>query len=120
MLRRRFSPVLLSSLALALTGLLHSQTAEQAAKAATAFQANARAVLVDVVVTDRNGRPVQGLHEGAFQVEEDGHGQKITSFEEHAGTQAITRIPAPLLAALPFAASRTRASPGPTSNPNLR
>jgi hypothetical protein len=51
MLRRRFSPVLLSSLALALTGLLHSQTAEQAAKAA-AFQANARTVLVDVV-TDR-------------------------------------------------------------------
>jgi VWFA-related protein len=52
------------------------------------FRANARTVVVDVVVTDKNGRPAQGLQKEAFQVAEDGHPQKITSFEEHAGGQA--------------------------------
>jgi hypothetical protein len=40
------------------------------------------------VVTDRNGRPVQGLHRETFPVDEDGQGSKITSSEEHVGTRS--------------------------------
>lgn len=38
-------------------------------------------VEVDVVVTDREGRPIQGLTRGDFTVEEDGQRQAIESFE---------------------------------------
>lgn len=44
-----------------------------------------RAVLVDVVVTDRNGNPVTGLNQNAFRVTEDGKQQPISFFEEHRG-----------------------------------
>lgn len=44
-----------------------------------------RAVLVDVVVTDRNGNPVEGLRQDAFHVAEDGKPQTISYFEEHRG-----------------------------------
>ena len=46
-------------------------------------------VILDVVVTDRSGQPVEGLHKGDFVVAEDGHQQTITSFEEHTGAQAV-------------------------------
>ena len=89
MLQRRFFPVLLAvGLALSLSAFSQSQAAEQSSKETTTFKTNARTVVVDVTVTGRNGRPVRGLHKEAFLVEEDGHGQKITSFEEHAGTQS--------------------------------
>ena len=37
-------------------------------------------VLVDVVVTDKQGKPVPGLHPDDFVVEENGKQQKIASF----------------------------------------
>lgn len=46
---------------------------------------NSRAVLVDVVVTDRNGNPVRGLKQDAFKVAEDGAPQNLSFFEEHRG-----------------------------------
>jgi|SRR5580658_464117 VWFA-related protein len=80
-------------LPLFLAAALQSQTsAPNSTEIGTTLKSNVRLVAVDVVVTDRNGRPVQGLHKETFLLDEDGHAQKITSFEEHAGTQSA---PAP-------------------------
>lgn len=58
------------------------------------FQAEARTVLVDVVVTDAHDRPVQGLPVTTFRVFEDGAPQQITFFEEHHGvTQPARPLP---------------------------
>ena len=46
---------------------------------------NSRAVLVDVIVTDRSGKPVDGLKQDAFTVTEQDKPQAIKFFEEHAG-----------------------------------
>jgi len=71
--------------------LAQSQTsAAESAKLGPTLKSSARLVVVDVTVTDRNGRPVPGLHKDAFLVEEDGRRQNITSFEEHSGTQSNT------------------------------
>ena len=48
----------------------------------TTIQAHARAVVLDVVVTDKNGHPVHGLKAQDFQVMEDGAPQRVASFEE--------------------------------------
>jgi len=47
------------------------------------FKTQARAVLVDVVVTRENGEAVTSLHKGNFNVMEDGKEQSIDFFEEH-------------------------------------
>ena len=47
------------------------------------FKANARAVVVDVVVTKSNGDPVPALTRKSFQIIEDGKPQTIDDFEEH-------------------------------------
>jgi VWFA-related protein len=47
------------------------------------IKANARTVVVDVVVTRGNDDPVPGLHQQDFQVLEDGKPQAIDFFEEH-------------------------------------
>jgi VWFA-related protein len=49
---------------------------------------NSRSVLVDVVVTDKSGKPVTGLKQDAFTVTEQGKPQEIGFFEEHAGMPA--------------------------------
>ena len=54
-----------------------------------AFQANARIVVLDVVVTGKNQRPLTGLHKQDFVLSEDGHPQTITYFEEHTGAQPL-------------------------------
>jgi len=40
-------------------------------------------VVLDVVVTDSYGRPIHGLTQKDFTVEEDGHAQQILSFDVH-------------------------------------
>jgi VWFA-related protein len=49
------------------------------------IKSEVRIVLVDVVVTSGNGRPVGGLRKEDFQVVEDGRPQTISFFEEHKG-----------------------------------
>lgn len=49
----------------------------------TTLRVNSRAVLVDVLVTDKNGNPVTGLKQDAFTVSEQGKPQTISFFEEH-------------------------------------
>jgi VWFA-related protein len=53
-------------------------------------------VLVDVVVTDKNGRPISGLSKDRFQLLENGAPQQIAYFEEHA-VAAAAAAPIPQL-----------------------
>jgi VWFA-related protein len=68
---------------------LQSQTPPPGANGKPAFQANARIVVLDVVVTGKNQRPLTGLHKQDFVLSEDGHPQAITYFEEHTGAQPL-------------------------------
>jgi VWFA-related protein len=74
----------------------HSQTAQPGLNAPVVFHANAQTVILDVIVTGQNGKPVEGLHQEDFLLAEDGHPQTITSFEEHTGTQSV-QVAAPEL-----------------------
>ncbi|MFN8092841.1 MAG: VWA domain-containing protein [Vicinamibacteria bacterium] len=53
------------------------------------FPVAARRVVVDVVVTDRDGAPVAGLTAADFEVSEDGKPQAVVSFEEIGATAAV-------------------------------
>jgi VWFA-related protein len=54
-------------------------------------------VLVDVVVTDHHGVPVEGLTRDNFVILQDGHPQQVVSFEAHSPASApITPPRAPL------------------------
>ncbi len=71
-----------------------SQTAQtsqstQSSAAATSlpqytFRQNVNRVVVDVVVTDSNGKPIEGLTQKDFSVSEDGKPQEILSFDEYS------------------------------------
>jgi VWFA-related protein len=91
--RLRFSLwhlLLLGAIVTLLTAPLHSQTAVPDASGRLVFKANVRTVVLDVVVTGRDGKPVQGLRKEDFQIAEDGHSQAITFFEEHSGAHPVT------------------------------
>ncbi len=53
------------------------------------FKANARAVLVDVVVTDSHGNPVSGLRQQDFKLTENGKPESVVFFEEHKGAAVV-------------------------------
>jgi VWFA-related protein len=55
----------------------------------TTLRVNSRAVLVDVLVTDKKGAAVKGLPQSAFSVKEQGKPQAITFFEEHHGIEPV-------------------------------
>ncbi|MEO8737532.1 MAG: VWA domain-containing protein, partial [Edaphobacter sp.] len=59
-------------------------------RAVTTLHAEARLVVLDVVVTDGKGHPVTGLKQGDFKLLEDGQPQAVKSFEEHAPTDPAT------------------------------
>jgi len=46
------------------------------------FKVSSQIVVVDVVVTDRSGKPVSGIAPSEFHVAEDGKDQRIANFEE--------------------------------------
>jgi VWFA-related protein len=50
-----------------------------------AIKAESRIVVVDVVVTDKQGQSVTGLRKDDFHISEDGNPQIVSSFEEHKG-----------------------------------
>jgi VWFA-related protein len=82
-LKRFLCAVALASTAAAIP--LCSQTNQPATTAADpTLQINSSAVLVDVLVTDRDGRPVKGLKQDAFTLDEQGKPQTISFFEEHS------------------------------------
>ena len=57
----------------------------------TTLRVSSRAVLVDVLVTDKKGEPVRGLPQSAFAVKEQGKPQTITFFEEHQMAESTGR-----------------------------
>ena len=73
-----------------------------AGQAATTLHANARLVLLDVVVTEK-GAAVHSLERQRFHVFEDGHEQPVAFFEEHSGAEPhpATVRPAMIPATLP-------------------
>jgi VWFA-related protein len=78
--------------------------AESAAPAqtGTTLHANARLVLLDVVVTDK-GAAIHGIDRQRFHVYQDGHEQPLAFFEEHssAGPHLAAARPAMIPASLP-------------------
>jgi VWFA-related protein len=87
----------LSGLFVATVAVAGSQaqgTVADATSKGTPIKSEVQLVLLDVVVTSGNGRPVGGLRKDDFQVAEDGHPQTISFFEEHTGT-------APIIVSLP-------------------
>lgn len=50
---------------------------------AATLKINVRTVLVDVVVMDKNNKPISGLSKDDFKVMEDGKPQEVTFFEPH-------------------------------------
>jgi VWFA-related protein len=59
----------------------------------TVIKATVTLVVVDVVVTDRDGQPVHGLQEQDFRVSEDGQEQQIRSFEAHMNAATMETGP---------------------------
>jgi VWFA-related protein len=76
----------------ALIGFAVTLAAQTAAPDANApistLRITSRAVLVDVIVTDKSGKPVTGLKQDAFAVTEQGKPQAIRFFEEHTAAPA--------------------------------
>jgi VWFA-related protein len=64
---------------------------------AATFQISGKAVLLDVVVTDKSGNPVTGLKPEAFSVLEKGKPQTISYFEEHKDAEDTKPVELPLL-----------------------
>jgi len=76
--------------------LLHSQAIQiPPAPSPPTIRTTTNNVLLDVVVTDKNGQPVHNLPEEKFQVFENGVAQPIAFFEEHVAEPA----PPPIAAA---------------------
>ena len=105
--------VVLLIVALALEALVTAQGQTSPQPQSQSFAAGATAVLVDVVVRTKQGRPFLGLTANDFDVFEDGVRQKIGSFSvvERAGGFGIRvgrRVSAP-----PAAESGTGNSPEP-------
>jgi len=90
---RKFCPVfLLLAVASVQAQTSEHQTANSNAQVPT-IKTEARAVVVDVVVT-QGKEPVVGLHKEDFEVSEDGKAQTISFFEEHtAGTVSPVTLP---------------------------
>jgi VWFA-related protein len=61
------------------------------------FKISGKAVLLDVVVTDKNGNPVTGLKQEAFSVLEKGKPQAISFFEEHKADEDVKPVELPTL-----------------------
>src|SRR5580658_7332575 len=56
---------------------------QQADAGAVVFHQSVRRVIVDVVVSDANGKPVSGLTADDFSITEDGKPQRVRSFDVH-------------------------------------
>jgi VWFA-related protein len=91
------SILLLGSVVAVISAPLNGQIAASDGNERPVFKANARTVVLDVVVTGKSGRPIEGLHKEDFLAEEDGHPQNITFFEEHRGVQPVRAASLPKL-----------------------
>ncbi|HEX9201833.1 MAG TPA: VWA domain-containing protein [Acidobacteriaceae bacterium] len=82
------SPAVSSAAPPAAAAQTQSMPAQSAQKPVTTLKANAQLVVVDVVVTDGNHKPVHGLKASDFALAEGNVPQTITHFEEHTALTA--------------------------------
>jgi VWFA-related protein len=77
--------------ALSLAAGLPAQSDDAQGNAGTTLKVSSRAVLVDVLVTDKSGNPIKGLKQKDFAVLEDGKQQSLAYFEEHTADDLARR-----------------------------
>jgi VWFA-related protein len=87
--------VLLSSVAAAAQSAPRASVEAQASPSTptTTLHAKVTAVVVDVVVTDKEHHPVHGLKQSNFRLTEDKNAQTIASFEEHVAQARPAPMP---------------------------
>jgi VWFA-related protein len=84
---RRFCCLLQLILSSCLIVPLHAQNVAEVVQARVpTLNVDTKAVILEVVVTKGEDGAVRGLHQGDFQVMEDGVPQSVTFFEEHTGS----------------------------------
>jgi VWFA-related protein len=66
-----------------LTPQLFAQPPASAQQPVPVFKSEARAVVIDILVTDASNEPVSGLGKQDFAVSEDGRPESVVFFEEH-------------------------------------
>jgi len=96
-MRRRWTWLLVFSCVLNREGWVQSQSPAQApgpTAPTSTLKVNSRLVLVDVTVANAQGKPVHGLAQQEFQVFDNNHPQKISTFEEHVDTPKAAYQPA--------------------------
>ncbi len=89
--------VLLTAVLMTCCGHQFAQTAEKPESSGTVIRKSVRQVIVDVVVTDSNKKPVRGLTRKDFSVSEDGSAQRILSFDVHNFDPSDSTPPLPPL-----------------------
>lgn len=85
------SILLVAALAAGITVIAQAQDASQSNNVPL-IKANARDVVVDVVIT-KGSEPVVGLKKDDFKIEEDGKPQELDFFEEHSNKTALAGSP---------------------------
>src|SRR5437867_5819632 len=92
-----------------------AQTQRPPARATGTIQAEATAILVDVVVRDKHGQPVTDLTASDFDIYEDGVQQEVGALTRYAadggGRPAAAAAPAPSAAAAPNVKVETAPAP---------
>lgn len=73
-----------------------TQANTNAAGQAPVFRSNARVVLIDVIVTDKDGNPVRGLEPQDFALTDDGKQQRLSAAEEHQ-QEMQNSVPSPFV-----------------------
>jgi VWFA-related protein len=101
------------SLLFAQDGSSLAQTQRQVESSNVVIRKSVHRVIVDVVVTDSNGKPVHGLTRGDFSVAEDGKPQRVLSFDIHDFQAAADLPPTPPLPANTFMNVPTAQERGP-------
>jgi len=79
------------------------------------LKVSTRAVVVDVVVTDAKGHPVNGLSQQEFQLTEDGKPQAVGSFREFTGAVPPADSTPPAVKAQPNVFSNQTHGPDPAA-----
>ena len=97
----------------ALSAVFPAALAQSSQPGVLTLHANARAVLLDVVVTDGHGHPIHNLKSNDFRVFEDGELQTIASLEQHhAATNLAVQPTLPPLGPNSFSNRRQPATGG--------